>query len=343
MYKYVKNPKTNINVKLNTELGKKIINNYIIFLRGGVSSKDEDEDEFVKVKGNEGVLSVLEVKGNEGEWSEVEVENSKEDYFLVDENLKEDLVGQPLGLENYVGGLKLNKILSKKSRYALIFNTSDEEKIVKCVFISPISGLKFIFRSASLEETTKYSLKKKEFDNECDKFELMNKYQISPKLHKCMIIGVYHFKNLLSDYKQVFGNETNFDKFSEIENLKIGIIVMENLKKYSTLIDNYSMLDYWMGKDQIYCKAVQQHLKKMQDETKHKHCDLHFGNILYNKSDDDVKFIDFSKSEAFESDRDYSESDIWDAEKNCSGIQKRSSIADLHHLLCPKLYSRSKS
>ena len=165
----------------------------------------------------------------------------------------------------------------------------------------------------------------------------MSEHDISPKLYECATMSIYDFKNLLFDVEEVFGEKLkNFYQFTEIDNLKVGIIVMEFLKGYSTIWDNFIREDF-KRKDQIFCTPVAKHLKEMHKKTRHKHCDLHQDNILYNPFTDDIKFIDFSKSEPF--DRDYSESNIWDAEENCSGYLKGTIFSDLHRDFCPMLYS----
>jgi len=188
-----------------------------------------------------------------------------------------------------------NSDLSEDSAYGYIFLHNKENILLKCLVINEETE-QFKTNLGIYKETVKPA----EFFKECNILKKMGELEIGPKVFNYSIINRTDFKKMLESNYKIFDldNKSNLleEKYIDeckkqcINNLEFGIITMEYLKGYNSLLSK-KLKD---NKIEL-CPKFNKRIDDMHGEDI-RHCDLHSGNVLLSENESDIKIIDFGRS-----------------------------------------------
>ena len=163
---------------------------------------------------------------------------------------------------------KFSENKSKEGDFGIIFLSETSHTLIKLVLLGD-----YEFELGILGNRKAF-MNIDDWINECNISEVLSNLNIGPK---------YYGFDILDP------NDINLKKFVP-PHTKIGILKLELLENYENL-NNIPITD---SNKNIICNNIKNKLYIMH-ENKMGHCDLHFGNILVNKTTYEVKFIDFGQ------------------------------------------------
>lgn len=180
---------------------------------------------------------------------------------------------------------KLSEHKTSEGDFGIIFLSETSHKLIKLVLLGEYEfDLGILgYRKAFMDI--------EDWINECKFSELLSNLNAGPN---------YYESNILEP------DEINLKNFVPPDT-KIGIIKLELLENYENL-NNIPITD---SNKNIICTNIRDKLHIMH-ENKMGHCDLHYGNILVNKSTYEVKFIDFGQVKISENFLHHNESENFD-------------------------------
>ena len=189
---------------------------------------------------------------------------------------------------------KFSEHKTSEGDFGIIFS-NNTDKLIKLVLLGDYDF------DLGILGSSKAFMDNKDWINECKFSELLSNLKVGPK---------YYEYNILEP------NEINLKKFVP-PNTKIGMIKLELLENYENL-NNIPITD---TNKNIICTNIRDKLHIMH-QNNIGHCDLHFGNILVNKSTYQVKFIDFGQIKISETFLKYNEIEnfnrVFDNEDECN-------------------------
>ena len=163
---------------------------------------------------------------------------------------------------------KFCKHKTNEGDFGIIFLSETSNKLIKLVLLGDYEF------DLGILGCSKAFMNIEDWINECKFSELLSNLKVGPN---------YYESDILEP------DDINLKDFVP-PNAKIGIIKLELLENYENL-NNIPITD---SNKNIICTNIRDKLHIMH-ENKMGHCDLHYGNILVNKSTYEVKFIDFGQ------------------------------------------------